>query len=82
MTIDGKEFFGGTSGTTDYLRDLTGAQRFWSVSVPRSEPDDIQICDGLHDETAPIQYLCAMCFPGLRGGDLAEPQDDEYDEAR
>jgi hypothetical protein len=39
-------------------------------------------CDGLHDESAPSQYLCSRCFPKLRG-DLAEPHnDDEYDEAR
>jgi hypothetical protein len=29
----------------------------------------------------PHQYLCSRCFPDLRG-DLAEPLDDEYDEAR
>lgn len=72
----------GTSGSTDYLHD-TGNQRFWPVSVPcgESAPDDGQDCDGLHDEDAPTQYLCSRCYPNLRG-DLTEPQDDEYDEAR
>jgi len=71
----------GTSGSTDYLHD-TGNQRFWPVSVPcgESAPDDGQDCDGLHDEGAPVQYLCSKCF--LNRGDLAESQEDEYDEAR
>ena len=73
----------GTSGSTDYLHDTTDNQRFWPVSVPcgKPAPDDGQGCDGLHDESAPIQYLCSRCFPKL-GGDLTEPQHDEYDEAR
>ena len=71
----------GMSGSTDYLRDATGSQRFWPVSAPRGEPapDVRQDCDGLHDESAPLQYLCLRCFPDR--GDLMEPQDDEYDEA-
>jgi hypothetical protein len=48
------------------------AAEFWA--------DDGLRCDGLHDEAAPIQYQCSRC-PGLRG-DLSEPQDDEYEEAR
>lgn len=73
----------GTSGSDDYLNDKTSNQRFWPVSVQRGEsaPDDEQTCDGLHDEGAPVQYLCSRCFPDLRG-DLTEAQDDEYDEAR
>ena len=70
----------GTSGSTDYLNDTTGSQRFWPVTAPRGEDSD-QDCDGLHDESAPIQYLCSRCFPKLRR-DLAEPLNDEYDEAR
>ena len=68
----------GTSGSTDYLNGTTG-QRFWPVTVPRGENNN-QGCDGLHDESAPSQYLCSRCFPKLRG-DLTEAQVDEYDEA-
>ena len=73
----------GTSGSTDCLNDTTGERRFWPVSVAYVDdpPDDGQGCDGLHDENAPIQYLCSRCFPNLRG-DLTELQNDEYDEAR
>lgn len=73
----------GTSGSTDYLHDTTDNQRFWPVSVPGGESalDSGQGCDGLHDAGAPSQYLCSRCFPNLRG-DLADPPDDEYDEAR
>lgn len=55
--------------------DLERLQALLDVS-----PDG-QGCDGLHDESAPSQYLCSRCFPDLRG-DLAETQDDEYAEAR
>lgn len=65
----------GTSGSSDYLRD-TGNKRYWPIVVPA---EGGEICDGLHDETAPIQYLCSRCFPQMRG-DLAETQDDEYEE--
>ena len=69
----------GTSGSTDYLDDMTGNQRFWPVSVQGGVvvADDGQICDGLHDEVAPTQYLCSRCFLAPRG-DLTESQDDEY----
>lgn len=77
----------GTSGSTDYLHDTTCNQRFWAaVSVPRGEPapDDALLCDGLHDEGAPVQYLCSRCFPDVASirGDLTDAQGDEYDEAR
>lgn len=73
----------GTSGSTDYLDDTTGNKRLWPVSVQGGvvAADDGQICDGLHDEVAPTQYLCSRCFLAPRG-DLAESQDDEYDDAR
>ena len=46
--------------------------------------DDGQVCDGVHDEGAPAHYLCSRCFPDVVDlrGDLADPQDDDYDEAR
>lgn len=83
MSTDGKCVIFGMSGSTDYLRDTTGSQRFWNASVPLADsaPDDGLGCDGIHDENAPAHYLCSRCFPGIRG-DLAESQDDEYDEAR
>ena len=74
----------GTSGSTDYLNDSTGDRRFWPVSVSLEvspPPDDGLVCDGLHDEGAPIQYLCSRCFPSFRG-DLLEIQEDESDEVR
>ena len=81
--IDRKYVIIGTSGSQDYLKDGTGDRRFWPVSVvsDRLSPDDKEGCDGLHDESAPTQYLCSRCFPDIRG-DLAEAQDGEYDEAR
>lgn len=96
-TIDRKYTIIGTSGSTDYLLDVLDVgqyrptrqdRRFWFVSVPCGEPtpddaapDDWQFCDGLHEKSAPSQYLCLRCFPDLRG-DLTESQEDEYDEAR
>lgn len=73
----------GMSGSTDYLRDSTGKQRFWTVTVLPNEsaPADGQTCDGLHDEGAPAQYLCSRCFPDLQG-DLAEIADDHYEDVR
>jgi hypothetical protein len=67
----------GTSGSTDYLTDPNADKRFWPVTAP----DYSLACDGLHDEEAPVQYLCSACFPRLRG-DLSEPQDELADEDR
>lgn len=73
----------GTSGSADYLNDTASDRRLWPLSVPSARPsledgEDSDGCDGLHDESAPTQYLCSRCFPGrypLRG-DLSDPQDD------
>ena len=35
-----------------------------------------EICDSLHDEDAPVQYLCSRCFPDPPG-DLVEASDDD-----
>ena len=80
--IDHKYVLIGTSGSHDYLKEGTGDRRFWPVSVvsDRQSADDKEGCDGLHDGSAPVQYLCSRCFP-LRG-DLSDPHEDEYDEAR
>jgi hypothetical protein len=56
------------------------AAEFWADGV-EFVPVEVPVCDGLHDEGAPVQYLCSRCFPDLRG-DLSESQDDEYDDAR
>jgi hypothetical protein len=61
--------FIGTSGSTDYLDDTTGSQRFWPVRLEPSLPAEEGSCDGLHDENAPANYLCSRCFPDLREGD-------------
>jgi len=66
----------GTSGSTDYLRDM-GDKRYWPVVVA----DDGEPCDGLHDEGAPAIYLCSRCYPQPQG-DLFELAHDEYDENR
>lgn len=84
MAIDPKyTLIIGTSGSTDFLHEPSGTRRFWPVSVLSDRPslEDGEGCDGLHDVSAPSQYLCSRCFPAFRG-DLAEPQDDECDEAR
>ena len=82
MMIDKHTVIIGTSGSLDYLNDTTGDRRFWPVSVVSDRPsaDDKEGCDGLHDESAPTQYLCSRCFP-LRG-DLSDSHDYEYDDAR
>lgn len=92
MAADGKPLVVlGTSGSTDYLRDVAPDQyrptrqdrRYWVVSVPHSEraSNDGLDCDGLHDQNAPIQYLCSRCFPALPQGDLADFPYHASDEA-
>jgi hypothetical protein len=47
-------------------------------SNPSKVEDPEPGCDGLHDESAPVIYLCTRCFPDLCG-DLTEHEDeDEY----
>jgi hypothetical protein len=76
----------GTSGSTDYLRDATGDQRFWPVRSDALPRDPGESCDGIHDEGAPLHHLCTRCFPDLIDralkGDLFGPGDDECDEVR
>ena len=60
--------------------DEAVVKRLVEMSGPLSATEDS--CYGLHDEGAPIQYLCSRCFPDLLRGDLAEPQEDESNEAR
>lgn len=64
-----------TSGSTDYLSDATAGRRFWPVTVS----DDGEACDGVHDEAAPVNYLCTRCFPGLCSDDHGQRDDDEDD---
>ena len=61
--------------------DLAVVQRLVQATGGKWLVEAGEGCDGLHDEGAPLQYLCSRCFPDLRG-DLTESQDDEYDEAR
>lgn len=45
-------------------------------------------CDGLHDDGAPVQYLCTKCFPDVVArplsvsGDLSDPDGVDYVEDR
>jgi hypothetical protein len=84
VTIDPKYTIVVMSGSTDYLRDETGSQRFWPVQTEPSAGDPEETCDGIHDEDAPALYLCTRCFPNgsAAGGDLATHEDDAYDELR
>lgn len=68
----------GTSGSTDYLSGATGGRRFWPVT----SPDEGEGCDGLHDEGAPVNFLCTRCFSDPGRGDLALGSDDEEDAYR
>lgn len=48
--------------------------------LPQTSDEELG-CDGVHDETAPVHYLCTRCFPAV-GGDLLvrdrlEAPDDE-----
>jgi len=72
MTTDGKE--------------LDGEPQVLPVAAAGVHPagdDDGQTCDGLHDEDAPLLYLCSRCFPYGAGarGDLADLGEDEGYEA-
>lgn len=41
-----------------------------------------EICDGIHDDGAPLMYLCTRCFPKQLGGDLLGVDDEDADERR
>lgn len=70
----------GTSGSTDYLNEEAGSQRFWPVRLDVPLRDLDESCDGLHAEGAPPQYLCTRCFPDLvvrsLGRDLFQLEDE------
>jgi len=52
-----------------------------SVVVATVAAGEGDACDGIHDEGAPLLYLCTRCFPDLRG-DLPAQEDDGYEDAR
>lgn len=54
------------------VEDLTVVQRLVEATGGKRLVEAGESCDGLHDEGAPIHYLCLRRFPDLRG-DLTEP---------
>jgi len=85
----------GTSGSTDYLTDPRGDQRFWPEKIsadeagpPLSAEDHSKLkalfmgCDGIHDEGAPAIYLCTRCFPDSGRGDHGSTDEDDHRDDR
>jgi hypothetical protein len=71
----------GTSGSLDYLNDSTANQRFWRVAPEVSEAVIGQApCDGVHDESAPAQYLCTRCYPQAIGSEVVEVDEEAVPE--
>jgi hypothetical protein len=82
----------GTAGSMDYLQDKTADRRFWLVTLeepptPLADADrqhlqDLSrrfndgVCDGLHDDGAPEQYLCSRCFPDGLATDDADDEEE------